>query len=194
MKKFYFLILMFSFVFKSCTYHCPGFDDTSVLTWLPYKTEGSIRYKNFKDTIVFIVNRDFVTKKDKFTTGFPVMDIDCGLVYAYYKTQINNYTNLSINEYCVQGDFLSIRFVNNDSIKIPYDFLTNYKSDTSDNKQKIKYHDKFEVDNIEYNNVYEIKQDTMDNNIRIWRILLAKNYGIILFDDRNTEKEWIIIK
>lgn len=192
MKRYLFLI--FSFLLNSCTYYCPGFDDTPILSWLPYKTEDSIRYKNSKDTIVFIVNDDFVTKKDKITTGFPVMDIDCGLVYAYYKTQIDKSTSLSINEYCVQDDYLSIRFINSDSIKMSYSFLKNFKSDTTNNDQKIIYHGKFEVNNVEYSNVYEIKQDTIKSNTRIWRILLAKDYGIILFDDRKLGNEWILIK
>jgi len=194
MTKKFFAIILLTTILSSCEYTFPGFEDTLVLSWLPYKTGDLIKYSNSTDTISFNVIKDYITPKSVMKTDFPVMDIFSVEPVAFYESNKDDKTGLFIREYCQQDCYLSIRFVENDSTVLPYVYLQGYQSDTLNSKLKIIYHNKFKIDKAEYVNVYEIKKDTVDNNIRIWRVLLTQNYGVILFNDRSLNKEWRLIK
>jgi len=195
LKKNILKSILVTFLLTSCviTFDFEGFSDSTVLSWIPYKTNDVISYTNSVDTLRFRVNNDYITPKSKKTKGLIIMDPPYYPAYAYYKSAKESKTGLIISEFCEQECYLSIRFIDNDSIQLPYNYLKTFKSDTTNTDLKIIYHDKLSLNKIEYKDVYEIKKDTTDTTVRIWRVIITQNYGVLLFDDRTTNKTWTLI-
>ena len=93
-KTIFFLICS---VFVSCKYHCPGYD-TNDKNRIPFRLGDSVVYvSNLNDTVIFDVNDFYADAPSSFTTGFPVMDIECG-DKCYYQMISKSNLQLTIKE------------------------------------------------------------------------------------------------
>ena len=65
MKKNILKSILVTFLLTSCviTFDFEGFSDSTVLSWIPYKTNDVISYTNSVDTLRFRVNNDYITPK-----------------------------------------------------------------------------------------------------------------------------------
>lgn len=95
MKKFFYIMVLNTMIFASCTYHCPGYD-TNNKNLVPFRLGDSVVYvSNLNDTVIFDVD-DFYTEGPSSFKGF-AMDVDC-CPECYYQMTSRSNLQLTIKE------------------------------------------------------------------------------------------------
>jgi len=181
------IFVLLILTFDSCTYHCPAFDE-NILKWLPYQIGDTLKYSNKSDTLKFIVNNNHKDGRISSKSVIPLMDVRCTST-AFFRTTIQN--ELCISEYCIEQKYLSIRFNEKDSLAINTTCLDTYNPEhnvqiyNTNRKPNLKYFDNYQIENKTISNIFEISIDTTLYSDRIWKIILAKGFGVVQFQERN---------
>jgi len=173
---------------------CPEYP-ASKLSWLPYRLNNIMKFTNNIDTISFNVNESFASQASLYRE-----DCDCGCnVQAYFKTDFNDKIDMKINGESVLFDDIThytYSFVKNGCEHNYEDFGFSFYN----NELNREIYSEYIIGNMTYNNVIEIKLDTINYNSLalikppIWRLLIADNVGIIQFDECKSTNSWIRIE
>lgn len=173
-----FFVLLLSFYLTGCDIQCQGFD-TKFLSWMPYELNDKLVYFNQNnDTIVFTINQKEI--------------------FDGYETSFKN------RKYCTSemsiGDAssdrgLGVNIINNSEL-----IILSAATRINNNSGSIY----LETENLE-NEIKELtindkifeetiilELDTTTQNMEIWKIIIAKNYGIVQFFDRKSNEIWTL--
>ncbi len=209
-------LLLFVFI-SSCTktvkYECIGFNPNES-RWVNYAINQETYFKNSKDTsFPFIIKKLHINQvdispnisgefKSKFiSTGKPK---SCEMYYeARSQSDTLNISAISgdfIKD--VNGDNVNITRPNNISISIRWkDFSHSFSlnndvpKETTDTYNGIKTVKRFtykKIGNYVYADVVEIEDDTTESpQKKMWKVLYAKDYGVIGYTTRFPFEDWV---
>ncbi len=182
-----FFLLIAIFFINSCKIECPCFDE-SLLTWMPYEVGDRLTYVNQQnDTLSFTVKSKILSEEYKERKRFEdecssdaEFEINDDLSTSGYRFVINKY----IQNIGIQYEF---GLLIDDNVNNP-----NYSSGYGSSNiecclDTITINDKF------YNEVIIIERDTIIFSDEIWKVIVANNYGIIRFYDRETDYVWTLV-
>ena len=160
---------------------CPAFD-RNLLVWAPYEKNDTIKFENNKnDTINFIISEKTIyDHKGIYKNG-------CFSECSVYCVDNGKEFNYKIHNYCDDCIQFSLNiFLNNKSGSFSLD--TDKLNDNIINETAI--------DNKKYTNVIIIKTDTIKypNLSHFWKIIIAKNKGVVKFYDRIDNETWTLIE
>lgn len=181
-----FLLIVIFFI-NSCKVECPCFDK-SLLTWMPYEVGDRLTYVNQQnDTLSFTVKSKILSEEYKEKKRFEdecvsdaVFDINDDLSTSGYRFVINkDMQNIGIH---YEFGLLIDNNVNN-----PIYSSGICSSNIECCLDTITINDKF------YNEVIIIERDTINYSDEIWKVIVANNYGIIRFYDRETDYVWSLV-
>lgn len=178
-SKQFFLIIVFSISLStSCNYNCPGFD-TKLLEWMPYDLNDKIIYYNQNnDTISFTINQKDISSS--YETSYKNRK-ECVSEMSIGEASSEKGLGININK---KSDLIIISAaarINSNSGSI-YLETENIENET----QTLTINNKSFTETI----MFEI--DTTKNDMKIWKIIIAKNYGIVQFFDRETDEIWTL--
>ncbi len=187
MKYFLFFSL---FILNSCgKIECPAFD-SSLLWWLPHSINDKLIYVNQNsDTLKFVVTAKNISDSYKIKHN---CKCDCES-HADLKAirDVNKYDaiNISISQSDLINDtyntslFMYTININNDqygNLSFSTNNINNEIKDTTINSKAYK--------------IIVITRDTLDNNYEIWKLIHAKDVGIIKMYNRKTKDEWTLVE
>ena len=191
MKSIKILILLIFMVFlNGCYEKCPPFNK-DLLTWMPSEEGDVLKYSNQQnDTLTFTVYGKSLSE-DYRNRGYRCSSEASLSLWndssATYSVSMNCYEDISVS--LSSSFFLIIDFEERiysggshyvDDIECCIDTLT--------------------VDNVFYNETITMECDTIlypsteSDNYRIWKAIVANNYGVIKFYDRYTGYEWTLVE
>ena len=199
--KFLITAIAFSLVLGGCSstttghYQCPGFDDTYFALWFPYQEGQVINFKNMATGEVFNDAVDSIYHTAPYeTTSTIVSAATCastanvkadslGVYYnfAYYPpdTELKNHNlNVSVGQTSMSAGRISAENIEQDP----------------DNPVEVEMLDdfQFEAGGLVYDRVALLKADTVQQPyIKISRIWVARNHGIVGYAKRDTHQTWI---
>ena len=177
------LIAIVSIPLNSCRYDCPCFDK-SLLVWIPQEQGDKLEFtnKDYSDTLTFTV-----TKK-------------------YYS---DNYKIERQNKQSCYPDAQLIMENNTDSLYYTLSIITNYNNTLTSlfgeiNARQNKGY--FGIDDCDLKNMTKkiivigknynaliFEKDTTTNDNKIYKIILAENYGLLKFYEKSGV-EWTLIE
>ena len=173
--------------------YCPEFPD-SKLNWIPYQENAEIKFSFGNDTIKFSI--DNVHKTDGYSYK-KNCDCACG-ANAGFQTKTNLQIGLRIEGF---GNYYEqISRYEYSFIKYGGEYNSALRSDDFYFSEDENLIPELKVNGIIYNNVIEMRLDTIGNNSlswdkpEIWRILLADSIGIIQFENRENNTIWKLVK
>lgn len=186
MKKILYLLLLFVPLTQSCSKTCPKFDIT-LLRWFPLSINDKIYFQNqHGDTLIFTVFNKNVTDEykeskcakcdceatasieSKGDKGYDLQAL--GVEFLTYKNEINISIGLRIEE-------------SNGSLNISTNEFSNIVLNN------------VIIDSVLYNEVLTFEKDTVTySDEEIWKVIVAKDYGVIKFYDKATGFEWSLLK
>jgi hypothetical protein len=173
------LILLISMFVTSCNYHCPGFDK-DLLVWMPYETGDELVYTNQQnDTLKFTINQKEISEPYETSHKNRNYCVSNAMFYAT-DDNMNGVSAEIIND----RDYLSVSVSAKVNDSSGFDYLK-IKDIASIIQQ-------YTIASKLYEEVLIFEKDTITNDDDIWKIILAKNYGIIQFHDRETEDVWTL--
>ena len=177
-KKYFFIFNLLLLLLTSCEYNCPNFDE-NLLSWMPYKKNNSLIYTNQQhDTISFQINK--VDISDGYTTSRK--NRNCCESRAIVG-EVNNLKGIGCEIILLENSLsiqVSIRIGNNNGLN----FLET--NDIYSDTQILS------INNKQYSEVLVFERDTIKYDDEIWKIILANNYGIVQFYDRETGYIWTL--
>jgi hypothetical protein len=180
MKTTILILLISLFVFVTgCDYNCPGFDK-DLLVWMPYETGDELVYINQRDdTLTFTINQKEIS--EPYETSHKNRNY-CVSNAMFYATDHN--MNGVSTEIINDRDYLSVSVSAkvNDNSGLDYLKIEDIASIIQ----------QYTIASKLYEEVLIFEKDTITNDDEIWKIILAKNYGIIQFHDRETNDVWTL--
>ena len=188
MKTLNILVILLFCMLHSCQKECPPFD-RSLLVWIPYNIHDTLRFiNNSKDTLYFEVTTKEIYD-DECTYG--LWDkCGCHSKASMFSEEINN------NDYLIREE---INYNNDESIHLSINVSIdnnggNFSLYTSNINSNVK--EKISLNGVTYNNIISIESDTIEypNLSKYWKIVLAKNIGIIKIFGRDTISDLSIIE
>jgi hypothetical protein len=185
MKLLSLFILLIIIASHSCKVECPCFDE-KLLTWMPYDINDKLMYMNQQnDTLVFFVKSKTLSVEYKEKVRFKE---DC-TSEAYFK--INDELLSSGFEYFIREDTKDV------VISCYFGLLIQdniYSSGDCSFSNIYCCLDTMTINNKLYDEVFTIERDTINFSDEIWKVIVANNYGIVKFYDRETGYEWTLIE
>lgn len=167
------LISLFVLAVSGCDYNCPGFD-TELLKWMPYELGDELIYTNqHNDTLIFTINEKEISEPFETHKGRNACNS------SFFIAAFEQVNSLSCG-FTILDEDITIEI----SVNSCYD---NIKTTDINIEQK-----EVVINNIIYNETIIFEKDTTINDDRIWKIILAKNYGIIQFYERETGQVWTL--
>jgi hypothetical protein len=180
-----FLLIAVYFI-NSCKVECPCFDK-SLLTWMPYDVGDVLTYVNQQnDTLSFTVKSKILSEEYKEKKRF---EDECVSDAVFHLS--DDFSTIAYSQYYFTIDY------DESGITIKY----NIELLISDNV----YCSGLGSSNIEccldtitingeyYNETIIIERDTINYSDEIWKVIVANNYGIIRFYDRETDYVWTLV-
>jgi hypothetical protein len=183
------ILIIFVFVLlSSCYKKCPEFNK-KYLSWMPYNIGDELIFINQNnDTLSFIINRKYVTDEHKIKR---IGKCSCGTPHA-----IAEGTSYEDNNYRNNGLTFEINYANNInegymSFEI---FLGKYNNHLGycSKRNFESYIDTMTINGFFYNEIVVLERDTINFTDEIWKVIVANNYGIVKFYDRETGDEWTL--
>jgi predicted DNA binding protein len=170
------LISLFVLAVSSCNYSCPGFD-TELLKWMPYELDDELIYTNqYDDTLIFRIYQKEISE------SYETSHKNRNYCESHLYYDIAEISNQSINMI-----FRINKLENNTSIGIEINIQNNsgfFYIETENLNTKIITLESNSYETITFEN------DTIGDDNEIWKVILAKNYGIIQFYDREADFVW----
>ena len=141
---------------------------------MPYETSDELVYTNQdNDTLRFTINQKEISEpyethkgRNACNSNFDIASIGETGSLSFSYTVFNDYTTVAVS---VNSCFNNIK-------------TNNLNSET----------EQIYIENSHYSQGLIFEKDTITNDDEIWKIILAKNYGIIQFHDRETEAVWTL--
>jgi len=188
MKAYHFVIISFLFLGYSCKKECPSFD-RSLLCWIPYEINDTILLSNNQnDTLFFFVNDKTIFDDN---TKYGSYDkYSCGSLSSAYLEEINA-GNSFIREEIFYGGTKNIQLI----ISVYINKKVGEFSLSTDNIQNSVI-EEIIIDDKIFNNVIIIEADTIEHPkySEYWKVILAKNKGIVKLFGRDTIPDLTIIE
>ncbi len=183
--KLHILLLVF---ITSCEYHCDGFLE-EYDKYVTFELNDTISYSNGIDTLNFTVIDYFRNEPSSFT-GL-AMDVDCNYE-KYYQTDIQNgyFIREHFNNFFSRNDDIEVSFTENDTFGLNTYNVSSENYDYS----TVEFYQNLSINGSEYNDVYYLLKDTINDNPKIGYIIKANPGGIIEFYDFETKEKWNLIE
>ena len=180
-KRIILIVLFGIFAISSCKYECPSFDK-SLLVWIPQNVGDEIQFTNQdnSDTLTFYVTQKSYT--DSYKTERQNQEscsASAGLTANNDTLQYSIYFNKPYNaDYIFEGE-----------IKLNSNIAGVFSISFSDINNITK---KIVINNNEYKAII-FENDTNTNDVEIYKIILAENYGLLQFYEKSGEV-WTLIE
>jgi hypothetical protein len=181
MKSMKYVLIFSLFILNSCEkIECPAFEN-NLQGWLPNSVHEKLFYtNNNNDTLTFMVTSKNISSGYKITRN---CKCDCeasGELY-FNNTHLLIYQNnfKTENNYTLNFEY-TISFDNSyGNLYLSTDNINNITKDTTINSKHYK--------------VIVLTRDTIDNNYEIWKLIHAKDVGIIKMYNRKTNDVWTLV-
>jgi len=181
MKNKISIFLISLIIISGCDYPCPGFDK-ELLNWMPYNLNDELVYINqYNDTLKFIVDAKEVSPP--YETSRKNRDYCESHVSFNIREVLQPYINVIFSNIYQLEDNITI------ATEIDVENSSGYcyiETNNLDNDIK-----ELTINNVEYKTII-LEKDTLKYDDKIWKIIIAKNYGIIQFHDRETGNIWTL--
>ena len=187
-----FILLIFVVFLNGCYEKCPPFNE-DLLTWMPSEKGDVLKYSNEQnDTLTFTAFGKSISEEYRKRSA-----IRCSSQASLALRDNNNYDTYSVSMIYYEDNKVSLI----SSFSLIIDFEERIYSLGSFNIDDIECCiDTLTVNNVFYNETITMECDTIlhpstkSYYYRIWKAIVANNYGVIKFYDRYTGYEWTLIE
>ncbi|GAB4287483.1 MAG: hypothetical protein Kow0068_13280 [Marinilabiliales bacterium] len=180
------LLFVIVILMNSCKIECPSFDK-SLLTWFPYEVGDQLMYTNqHNDTLIFSVKSKNLSESYKEKKRF---EDECISDAVFYLS--DDFSTIAYSQYYFTIDY------DESGITIKYNIelliSDNVYCSGSGSSDIECCLDTITINNRLYQEAVIIERDTINFSDEIWKVIVANNYGIIKFHDRETGYEWTLV-
>lgn len=175
---------------------CPAFDDNIVKQWIPYENRSILIFTSSSGKDTFYI--EAVSKSDPYQTTISARSPSCNSNKQWnsYGDPLNIYVGRAVDQYNSSS-------IENINISIKEQSFTGYGfTDTGINvrnsydgsvSEKTNFFTTITLNNSVFNNVQSLEKDTtsMIKPDGIYKIYLAKNKGIVAYEELPYKTLWV---